>query len=69
VLLLSSGLGGLGGLRLRLRLNLSLSLRLELAMLSYMVVWVLMVSLRPLARVLLLVSEDVLHLRQQTLRS
>jgi hypothetical protein len=57
-------LGSLGRLRLRLNLGLRL-LRLKLSMLGYMVIRMLVVSLRPLARVLLLVCEDVLHLRRQ----
>lgn len=58
VLLLSCSRGGCGGLRLRL----SLGLCLKLAVLGYMVIRVLVVSPGPLARVLLLVREDVLHL-------
>jgi hypothetical protein len=49
-------------LRLRLRLR-RLSLRLELTVLAYLVIGVLVVALRPLARVvLLLLREEVLHL-------
>jgi hypothetical protein len=46
-------------LRLSLRLRL---LRLELTVLAYMVVRLLVMTLGPLARVLLLVREDMLHL-------
>lgn len=68
MLLLRGGLlRGLG--RLGLGLDLGLGLGLELAMLGYMVVWMLVMSLRPLTRVRLLVCEDVLHLRQQFSRS
>jgi hypothetical protein len=63
---LCSGSGGGGGLCLSLRLRLRLrrlSLRLELTVLAYMVIGVLVVALRPLARVvLLLLREEVLHL-------
>ena len=59
---LRGGSGGSGSLRLSLR-RLRLGLRLELTVLGYMVVWVLVVALRPLARVvLLLLREEVLHL-------
>lgn len=68
---LCGGGGGGGSLRLSLRLR-GLRLRLKLAMLSYMVVGVLMVTLRPLARVvlrLLLLREVVLHLLHLSRRS
>lgn len=66
VLLLGLRSGGSSGsslcLSLRLRLR-RLSLRLELTVLAYMVTRVLMMTLRPLARVmLLLLREEVLHL-------
>jgi hypothetical protein len=62
VLLLGRG-GGCGGcLSLCLCLRLRLRLCLELTMLGYMMVWLLVVSLGPLARILLLVREDMLHL-------
>jgi hypothetical protein len=51
--------GGCLCLRLSLRLRL---LRLELTVLAYMVVRLLVMTLGPLARVLLLVREDMLHL-------
>ena len=59
-MLLLSGCCGRGGC---LRLSLCLRLRLELlTMLSYMVMGLLVVTLGPLARVLLLVRENMLHL-------
>ena len=58
MLLLGSGGGSSGSLSLSLRL----SLRLELSVLGYMVVRLLVVALRPLARILLLMREYVLHL-------
>jgi hypothetical protein len=62
VLLLRGSGSGSSSLSLRLGLSLCLRLRLKLTMLAYMVIWVLlMVTLGPLARVLLLVREDVLH--------
>ena len=48
-------------LGLCLCLRLCLRLRLELAVLGYMMVGLLVVALLPLARVLLLMREDVLH--------
>lgn len=62
---LRSGGGGGGSLCLSLRLRLCrLSLRLELTVLAYMVIGVLVVALRPLARVVLLLlrEEVLLHL-------
>lgn len=58
MLLLGSSSGGSGSLGL----GLGLRLRLELAVLGYMVMGLLVVALGPLARVRLLVREDVLHL-------
>jgi hypothetical protein len=45
-----------------LRLRLCLCLYLKLSVLAYMMMRLLVVALGPLARVLLLVREDVLHL-------
>jgi hypothetical protein len=62
MLLLCGGRGDRSSLSLRL-------MRLELALLvAYMVSRVLLVVLRPLARVLLLVRIDVLHLQAIGLR-
>jgi hypothetical protein len=68
VLLLGSGSSYSGrlclSLSLGLGLSLSLCLRLSLGLgvlLSYMVGWMLVMSLRPLPRELLLVGEDMLH--------
>jgi hypothetical protein len=59
---LRGGSCGSGSLCLSLRLR-CLSLRLELTVLAYMVIGMLVVALRPLARVvLLLLREEVLHL-------
>jgi hypothetical protein len=64
VLLLGLRGGGSGSGSLSLSLRLSrLRLRLELTVLGYMMVGMLVVALRPLARVvLLLLREEVLHL-------
>ena len=67
LLSLRGGCCGSGSLGLGLR---RLSLRLKLAVLGYMVVGMLVVALRPLARVvLLLLREEVLHLLHLSLRS
>jgi hypothetical protein len=76
MLLLGLRGGGSGGSSLCLGLRLRrLCLRLELAVLGYMVVGMLVVTLRPLARVvlllllLLLLREEVLHLLHLLRRS
>ena len=67
---LRCGCCGSGSLCLSLRLR-RLCLRLELTVLGYMVIGMLVVTLRPLARVvlLLLLREEVLHLLHLSRRS